>query len=131
MLNWRWDRVLGEIDLEEKLPNGETRKKTKRIYQGNCLGVIGELSTDNESGELDWTVFSEYWNDRSDLKLHLGLKAGLCGFKANRYEGATEVRLNSYWWDKDMQAIADCFRQAHVRVVIEYQIPKKEGDPIE
>lgn len=113
MLNWRWDKVLGTIRRK-----GEATP-SKRIYLGNCLGVIGQWDKPAPYNDLEkpgWVVYGEFWCDKDHLKRCL--ESGL-------YDDVEEVALNSFWWDEAKQ-IFDAFRKAKIPVKVYYEEPKEK-----
>ena len=120
MLRWNWDVVLGELVCESKrrTEDGiESFEYAKRIYQGNCLGVIGVLEKGSEEDEGTWTVYSEYWLDKEHLESCLD---GDCYFYVKK------VRLNSDYWDQKMMTIFTCFRKRGITVEV-YSEKKEKG----
>ena len=126
MLRWNWDRILGEIEFAGKDREGKPWKWKKRMYQGNCLAVLGEKARDAD-GKIRWTVYADYWNSIDDLKIILGLKEGWDGEKYNRLDDAKQVWLNSAFWDKEMEQMAKLFVKAGIPVKISRREPRRRA----
>lgn len=128
MLRWNWKKIIGEIVYE-----GGTPYDKKRLYQGNCLAVVGSFCDprpDNDLTEPGWCVYGEFWNDLDHLKNLLGLNPK-GGFGDNLYSNVQKVRLNTFYRDgdpKEFDAMCKLFVKAHVTLELYYEPYKEDAE---
>lgn len=126
MLRWHWKKIIGEIVYK-----GEPPYNKKRIYQGNCLGVIGVFDNPSPCNDLEkpgWVVYGEFWNDLDHLKNCLGLNKKE-GYSDNLYADVVKVRLNTFYRDEDKKefdAMCRLFMEAHVTLELYYEPYEEE-----
>lgn len=109
MVNWNWDRKMGEITaVDERTKN----KFNINLYEGNCLAVaIYEFQDSNQY------QFMYFWNDIQHLKHCLGLTKQ---YKDNVYgDSIYKVKLNAYF--KDCISMAKAFAKAGYTVELYYK----------
>lgn len=108
MLHWRWKRIMGELVYKY---DGKTYHD--RLYQGNCLAVIGERYLGND-GKYHWR-YGDYWADLEILQTCLERKM---------YDFVSKVRFNGYYLNAEMKKAMFLFIKA--KIPVEVYWPKKD-----